>query len=285
MDFSNFPSSLSQATKAASDLLPPNTYIDIDGLVHCSRCHDKRQTYIEWPDYKGPQLVWCVCSCSTDFEQARKLKEIHNATVKKSLSITPADVSIPGWRQINLQNLNLTKDPWSKIITCANNIKRLNREGMGFLLFGQPGCGKTTAAIYIAQSAEKSGLTALATSPTRIVNDMLGGTTKGKNALIDKICQFDLVIIDDFGSERSSEYSQEQLFCVMDALYTTKTQLIVSTNLGLSELKSPYNTTKSRLYSRVVERCRPIAFPTQNIRLEKSLVAQQEALALFNQMQ
>jgi DNA replication protein DnaC len=198
--------------------------------------------------------------------------------------MTPDGLSIPCWRQLSFDEFDTNVDPLRKIATFSKNIVRLKDERIGFLFFGCPGCGKTTAALHVAQSAEAQGLTTLVTSPTRIVNGMLGTSTKGKNEFVDTLCRFDVVVIDDFGTERSTEYSQEQLFCVIDALYRSNALLVITTNLSLAEMRNTKDLMKSRINSRILERCRAVSFPNVDFRINAAKKEYLRAKEIFDEL-
>ena len=50
---------------------------------------------------------------------------------------------------------------------------------------------------------------------------------------IERLCRFPLLIIDDFGMERGTEYGLEQVYNVIDSRYRSRKPLIVTTNLTL----------------------------------------------------
>ena len=81
------------------------------------------------------------------------------------------------------------------------------------------------------------------------------------------MCSSDLLlIIDDLGMERNSEFVREQVFSVIDSRYRSQLPMIVTTNLSLEELKDPTDLPRTRIYDRVMERCMPICVNEQNIR-------------------
>ena len=51
-----------------------------------------------------------------------------------------------------------------------------------------------------------------------ILND-LAASFEGRNEYIDRLCRYPLLIIDDFGMERGTEYSLEQVYNVIDSEY------------------------------------------------------------------
>ena len=81
---------------------------------------------------------------------------------------------------------------------------------------------------------------------------------------------YDLLILDDLGAERGTEYALEQVFAVIDARYRSRKPLIVTTNLTLNALKHPDDLAHARIYDRILEICAPILFGGENLRVEKA---------------
>ena len=69
---------------------------------------------------------------------------------------------------------------------------------------------------------------------------------------------YELLIIDDLGVERSSEYALENIFSVIDWRYRLGRPLIIKTNLPLVQLKQETKIEKKRIYDRILERCIPV---------------------------
>ena len=69
---------------------------------------------------------------------------------------------------------------------------------------------------------------------------------------------YPLLIIDDLGIERSTEYAKEQVYAVIDERYKANLPLIITTNLTIGEIRNPENVADARIYSRVLEMCTPI---------------------------
>ena len=69
--------------------------------------------------------------------------------------------------------------------------------------------------------------------------------------------EYDLLIIDDLGVERNTEYAMEQMFFVIDSRYRSRRPMIITTNLKLDELKNPPDLAHARIYDRILERCAP----------------------------
>ena len=73
------------------------------------------------------------------------------------------------------------------------------------------------------------------------------------------LCSYPLLILDDFGMERGTEYGLEQVYSVIDSRYRSGKPLIATTNLTLEELQHPQDTPHARIYDRLTSMCAPSA--------------------------
>ena len=94
------------------------------------------------------------------------------------------------------------------------------------------------------------------TNFARIMNE-LNNAFSGRNEVVDRLCGYPLLVIDDFGMERGTEYVLEQIYNIIDSRYRSRKPLIVTTNLTLTELKNPQDTAHARIYDRLLELCTP----------------------------
>ena len=83
---------------------------------------------------------------------------------------------------------------------------------------------------------------------------------------VERLQNADLLIIDDLGVERNSDFAREQVFSVIDSRHRSQLPMIVTTNLTPKEMKNPADLSRARIYDRVLERCTPIRVDNQNIR-------------------
>ena len=94
---------------------------------------------------------------------------------------------------------------------------------------------------------------AVITSFPRILN--LLQSTQDKQALLDRMQRYSLLVLDDLGAERDTAYAAEQIFNVVDARVQTGLPLIVTTNLSVAEMQQADSMQLKRIYDRVLELC------------------------------
>ena len=160
--------------------------------------------------------------------------------------------------------------------------EEMKANSLGLLLWGDVGTGKSFFAGCIANALLDKGIPVLMTNFSRILNTLTGMYSDDRNQFIDSFNKYSLLIIDDLGIERSSEFALEQVFNVIDSRYRSKKPLIVTTNLTLDELKHPKDLARARIYDRVLERCVPLKINNQNIRELNAAANMQEARKILN---
>lgn len=73
--------------------------------------------------------------------------------------------------------------------------------------------------------------------------------------------QYDLLILDDLGAERRSEFALQNVFNAVNRRWESGKPLIVTTNLSLREMKelrARDDMSYQRIYDRIFDMCVPI---------------------------
>lgn len=131
-------------------------------------------------------------------------------------------------------------------------------QNMGLLLWGGVGTGKSFFAGCIANALLAQGVPVLMTNFAKILGAVTGMYGMERQKFLSSLNTYSLLILDDLGAERDSEYALEQLFGVVDSRYQSRKPMIVTTNLTLEELKHPSDLAYERIYDRLLERCVPV---------------------------
>ena len=227
-------------------------YMGEDGLLHCSVCHRRTQVVVEFLGIK--KTVRCVCDCiikEKEAEKERERQEENNRKRKRCFEAT----NMADWTFANDDRKNPQLS--DAMLNYADKFPGFMRMGKGLLLFGTVGTGKTYYAACIANSLIDKGYTVLMTNFARLTNK-IQGMYEGKQEYIDSLNDFDLLIIDDLGAERKSEFMQEMVFNIIDSRYRSGLPFIITTNLTADEIKKPQEVAFKRIYDRILERCIPI---------------------------
>ena len=135
---------------------------------------------------------------------------------------------------------------------------------------GKVGTGKSFFAGCIANALIDRDIPVLMTNIPSILNQLTGMFAEDRAAFISALDDYSLLILDDLGVERNTEYALEQMFLVIDSRYRSRKPLIVTTNLKLEEVKNPPDLAHARIYDRIMDRCAPVLFSGRNFREEKA---------------
>lgn len=246
--------------------LREDEYLDeTSNLIHCSRCRTPRQKRLEIiGKLYEPR---CMCACQTaayeQREQERKQQEFLDVVAKnRSVGLTD-----PVLRKHTFENdLGYNPKQMKMAKRFVENWDEFRKNAMGLLLWGYVGTGKSYIAGCIANALLDKGVPVMMTNFTRMLNKLTDMYSGDRNSYIDSFNSFPLLIIDDLGVERNSEFAREQVFNIIDSRYRSQLPMIVTTNLTVDELKNPEDLARARIYDRVLERCTAIKVNDQNIR-------------------
>ena len=243
---------------------PENEYIGEDGLLYCSKCHHKTETIIKHPFTGEERKVRCVCKCRTEMDEFKDRQKQEELERKKRICF--AESNMFNWTFENDDGKNEKISNAMK--NYVKNFTEFKKDGKGLLLYGTVGTGKTYFAACIANALIDEGYSVLMTNFARLTN-AIQGTFDGKNEYIDSLQRYTLLIIDDLGAERKSDFMQEQVFAIIDARYRSGLPFIITTNLSAEEIKKPQEVGYSRIYDRILERCFPVAVTGESRRRQE----------------
>ena len=102
---------------------------------------------------------------------------------------------------------------------------------------------------------------------------MLLGKDDESCLLYEQIHQCDLLIIDDLGTERNTDFVVSQLFVCLNDRILNRKSTIISTNLTLEEIKTNYT---ERTFSRISNHYKILRLAGDDIRIQKKLMYREE---------
>ena len=252
--------------KMAEITLEPEDYTGEDGLLYCGKCHTAKQFRMDKPPFVG-KLFPHPCRC----EQERREKEQAEEARRRHLAAVE-DLKRRGFTDPKMRKWTFANDNGKcPQIECARfyveHFEEMREQNIGYLLWGGVGTGKSFFAGCIANALMEKEIPVRMTNFALILND-LTASFEGRNDYISRLCSFPLLILDDFGMERGTEYALEQVYNVIDSRYRSGRPLIVTTNLALEDLRHPQDTAHARIYDRLLELCAPILFTGGSFRRE-----------------
>ena len=256
-------------------------YTGEDGLLYCGKCHTPKEAYFpkETAQWLGHDRHPSECDCQ---RAARKEREA--AEKRRSHLETVERLKRQGFTDKTMQDWTFANDNGScpQMKNAAGYVARweqIKDGNYGLLLWGRVGTGKSYFAGCIANALMEQEVPVCMTNFAAILND-LAASFAGRNEYISRLCSYPLLILDDFGMERGTEYGLEQVYSVIDSRYRSDKPLIATTNLTLEELQHPQDTPHARIYDRLTSMCAPVRFTGSNFRKQTA----QEKLERLKQL-
>ena len=243
------------AAKAEAGAETETEYLAEDGLLRCRICGGKRQTIIT-PPFEGaqPRTVRCWCGCPTEQDKQKEREKQIKMEQHRSVCFRGTEEL----RSCTFENDDGTGNP--QLIQAAKkyaaDFPKHLKDGMGLLYYGPVGTGKTFLAGCVANAVLAQGYKVKMTNFATVADEMW--TVPDKAAYIADLCKYPLLILDDLGVERKTEYMQEMVYKIVNARYVAGAPVIVTTNLTPDELTKTADMGYARTYDRLLEKCLPI---------------------------
>lgn len=254
-----------------------NDYIGENGLLYCGECHTAKQVRVEFLGVK--KTPFCLCACEKKKreaeEEARKKAEraerIAINRYKAFPDVSSETFSEDDMRYWTFENDNLKHPKLTNLAKkYVENFETFKKQGKGLLFYGTVGTGKSYMSGCIANALINNGYEVLMTSISRIA-DTAFNYKGNKQEYYDNLNSYHLLILDDLGVERNTEYMNEIVYKVIDGRYKARLPIIVTSNLTGQELKNPVGINNQRTYSRILEMCYPVKVEGEDQRKRKAV--------------
>lgn len=149
----------------------------------------------------------------------------------------------------------------------ADNFEVFGLESI--LLWGVPGNGKSHLAAAVHNHLRKKGKVVVFVSMPDLLKKIKNTFNKGNNESEEQILKAlnicDLLIIDDIGAEKTSDWVQEIVFLIIDNRYRRNKPIMATSNLEPKELAGQLG---KRSYDRILEVSQPIENQATSYRRE-----------------
>lgn len=245
------------------------TYIADDGLKHCKDCNQPLECEVDLSLDDKPDIrkMPIVCDCI----KRERAEERERARIEQIEADRRQCFS--GTRSLSQRTFANWENPNGKAKSLGENyvrnFKQMKREGRGLLLYGTVGTGKSCLAACIANQLVTDGYKARFTNFANLVAGIQSAGYGHGVEYIDSLSKYDLLILDDLGAERQSDFMLEQVYNIVDARTASGKPMIVTTNLTSSEMKDPNDVRYKRIYDRIFEHCFPFEMSGESLRLKK----------------
>lgn len=231
-------------------------------LKRCPLCGDTVEFEIDFPTFDGTgktvkRIVPKRCACSLKKEEELKRQmELYSRKreVERLRSLSLIDAKA---QNVTFESCEQT-DGNARALKIATRyvakFDELKTTGQGVMFYGDVGTGKSYIAAAIANELMTELHTVVMTSFPNILERALDFDSNS----LDFASRAELLVIDDLGAERSTDFALEQMYKVIDDRYRSKRPVILTTNLPLDHMKKCTDIRYSRIFDRLFEMCYPV---------------------------
>ena len=161
---------------------------------------------------------------------------------------------------------------------CRNFVQNFKQDYHNLFFYGTVGTGKSFLSGCIASELLQTGHSVIYFSASGLFDTLARYTfdARAKEALsgfYEDIYNCDLLIIDDLGTERNTDFVVSQLFVCLNDRILNRKSTIISTNLTLEEIKTNYT---ERTFSRISNHYKILRLAGDDIRIQKKLMYREE---------
>lgn len=151
---------------------------------------------------------------------------------------------------------------------CINFVKDFDKSSENLFFYGRSGLGKTFLSNCIAKDLLDRGKLVIYQTCSGLIEllkqEKFDKIDEASEEKIDDILNSDLLIIDDMGTEYITDFSQIELFNVLNKRLLSNKKMIISTNLSLENIMNVYS---ERITSRIFGSFTMYKFYGDDIRL------------------
>ena len=244
------------ATAAKADKNAEDYYKD--GVLVCGKCHTNKEKKIQ---LAGECVtVRCICKCESE-ERARIQKQKdYEEEMRRIERLKVASLMDAKLKSATLKTFTQKEDNqklYTIVKNYVDNFETFYKSNRGLLFWGTVGTGKSYAAACIANELLNRKIPVVMTSFVKVLQ-VIQDNTENETEFVNWLCAARLLIIDDLGTERNTDYALEKVYNVIDSRYRTGKPLILTTNLNLQDMQMTQDIRYQRIYDRIFEMCHPV---------------------------
>lgn len=244
------------ATAAKADKNAEDYYKD--GVLVCGKCHTNKEKKIQ---LAGECVtVRCICKCESEERERIQKQKDYEEEMRRIERLKVASLMDAKLKSATLKTFTQKEDNqklYTIVKNYVDNFETFYKSNRGLLFWGTVGTGKSYAAACIANELLNRKIPVVMTSFVKVLQ-VIQDNTENETEFVNRLCAARLLIIDDLGTERNTDYALEKVYNVIDSRYRTGKPLILTTNLNFQDMQMTQDIRYQRIYDRIFEMCHPV---------------------------
>lgn len=256
-------------SESGAERLAEGDHIGEDGLVYCGKCGSRKQLRVKFGD--RTHVVRCVCKCESKELEEKKKQEEYEEQMRRINRLKEASMMDKKYREVTFDKYEVreeNKKVFEMAKKYADRFQDMYKENKGLLLYGPVGTGKSFTAACIGNYLLNNAKPVIMTSFVKILQDIWENDREAEYITI--LNSASLLIIDDLGTERETDYALEKVYNIIDSRVRANKPMIITSNLELNDMMECEDIRKKRIYDRILECCYPMYVGGKSFRMMKA---------------
>ena len=228
--------------------------------VHCPIC-GKEKTWRKAVILGAVIRVPIMCQCEVDLEEEVKKQEEAKAKQDRINRILALSNLGERFRDASFDSFTPTEGTeacWAYTKEYAENFNKKTESGI--CIYGRAGNGKSHLAAAMVNRVIQRGFTAVFIEVPDLfsrIKATYGAEGSGsEDKIMTALGKCDLLVLDDAGAEKPTEWVQEKFFQIINTRYKNRLPVVITTNT--KDMAGLEDIIGFRAYDRVLEMCLPL---------------------------
>ena len=256
-------------SESGAERLAEGDHIGEDGLVYCGKCGSRKQLRVKFGD--KTHVVRCVCKCESKELEEKKRQEEYEEQMRRINRLKEASMMDKKYREVTFDKYEVreeNKKVFEMAKKYADRFQDMYKKNQGLLLYGPVGTGKSFTAACIGNYLLDNAKPVIMTSLVKILQDIWENDREAEYITI--LNSASLLIVDDLGTERETDYALEKVYNIIDSRVRANKPMIITSNLELNDMMECEDIRKKRIYDRILECCYPMYVGGKSFRMMKA---------------
>lgn len=197
-----------------------------------------------------------LCECEIAKENKERSKKLTNSIYGRSK--IEQNKALYGLRKRDIEEINTIKyitnkdniEAYNELIKYGNDFS--DKTSMGYYICGTTGTGKSLLVKRLVTMILNKGYSVLFITSADLIANIKKRMSEPEIRDLKRYAEYvDLLVVDDLGVERGTEWEIGELFEIFNHRWTMSKPIIFTSNLSLNEIKKKYDSY-GRIYSRIL---------------------------------
>jgi DNA replication protein DnaC len=253
-------------------LIPEGFKVKRDNIYILPKLNRPKKPIPEW----GTSII-LDCKCKSGKEPDSEETELKNRISKNKIKATiPEEFTESSFKSWDSKKYTGADNLLELAEEYVQNFEAYKQDGKGILIYSNTcGNGKSLFCSMVGNELLSRNYKVKFIVVPELLQDIKNTfnqefSTTAESEILKEVYRNDLVIFDDIGVEKWTDWVEEKIFLIINYLYNNKIPFLMTSNLTMEQLLTQLGE-KKRIISRIVKRCMPVENKGFDCRLDEAI--------------